>query len=131
MESVYLHRPTALRSLRRLCQPSREASARQITRIEAQEQLPLSSWFDKLVCMKEKTIGAFEAKTHLSRLLAEVEAGQSISITKRGKVVAQLVPPPSQRADAAALLARLQAFRARTKHGKGPLRELIDEGRRR
>ena len=81
--------------------------------------------------MTEKTVGAFAAKTHLSRLLDEVRSGQTISITKRGKVVAQLVPPPSQRADAAALLDRLHAFRAQTKQGKESLRELIDEGRRR
>lgn len=31
-----------------------------------------------------------EAKTHLSRLLAEVEAGGSIVITRRGKPVAKL-----------------------------------------
>ncbi len=31
-----------------------------------------------------------EAKTHLSRLLAEVEAGGSVIITRRGKPVAKL-----------------------------------------
>lgn len=31
-----------------------------------------------------------EAKTHLSRLLAEVEAGGSVVITRRGKPVAKL-----------------------------------------
>ena len=33
-----------------------------------------------------------EAKTHLSRLLAEVEAGGSVVITRRGKPVAKLEP---------------------------------------
>lgn len=33
-----------------------------------------------------------QAKTHLSRLLAEVEAGGSITITRRGKPVATLEP---------------------------------------
>lgn len=36
------------------------------------------------------TIGAFEAKTHLSELLDKVQAGQSFTITKRGKVIAEL-----------------------------------------
>ena len=38
-------------------------------------------------------VGTFEAKTHLSQLLDRVEEGQSIYITRRGKRVAQLVPP--------------------------------------
>ncbi len=38
------------------------------------------------------TIGAFEAKTHLSELLARVEAGEQVTITKHGRPVARLVP---------------------------------------
>jgi prevent-host-death family protein len=42
--------------------------------------------------MKTKnTVSAFDAKTHLSRLLREVQDGSSITITKRGKPVARLV----------------------------------------
>ena len=37
-------------------------------------------------------IGADEAKTHLPRLLREVAAGQSFTITLRGKPVAELKP---------------------------------------
>ncbi len=39
-----------------------------------------------------KTIGAFEAKTHLSALLEKVARGESFLITKRGKPVAALSP---------------------------------------
>lgn len=39
-----------------------------------------------------KSIGVHEAKTHLSRLLQHVEAGEEISITRRGEEVARLVP---------------------------------------
>ncbi len=39
------------------------------------------------------TVGAFEAKTHLSRLLREVQAGQHFVITQRGKPVAEIRPP--------------------------------------
>ena len=39
-----------------------------------------------------KTLGSFEAKTRLSSLLDEVERGQEIVITKRGRPVARLVP---------------------------------------
>jgi len=39
-----------------------------------------------------RTIGSYEAKTHLPRLLDEVASGETITITKRGKPVARLVP---------------------------------------
>jgi len=39
-----------------------------------------------------RTIGSYEAKTHLPRLLDEVAAGETITITKKGKPVAKLVP---------------------------------------
>lgn len=39
-----------------------------------------------------------QARERLSRLLAEVEKGQTVTITRRGQVVAQLVPPPPQQA---------------------------------
>ncbi len=38
------------------------------------------------------TLGAFEAKTHLSELLVAAEAGAPITITRRGKAVAVLSP---------------------------------------
>nr|MBA3415913.1 type II toxin-antitoxin system prevent-host-death family antitoxin [Chloroflexia bacterium] len=44
-----------------------------------------------------KSVGAYEAKTHLARLLAEVAEGETITITKHGTPVAQLVPPPNAR----------------------------------
>jgi prevent-host-death family protein len=37
-----------------------------------------------------KTVNVHEAKTHLSRLLAEVEAGEEIVIARAGKPVARL-----------------------------------------
>lgn len=41
-----------------------------------------------------KSVGVHEAKTQLSRLLALVEAGEAVEITRRGVVVAILTPPP-------------------------------------
>ena len=38
-------------------------------------------------------VGVHEAKTHLSRLLERVAAGEEIEISNRGRVVARLVPP--------------------------------------
>jgi prevent-host-death family protein len=42
--------------------------------------------------MKTTTIGAFEAKTHFSELLAKVHEGALFIVTKHGKPVAQLGP---------------------------------------
>jgi prevent-host-death family protein len=41
---------------------------------------------------KPTTVGAFEAKTHLSALLDRAEKGETITITKHGRPVARLVP---------------------------------------
>ncbi len=38
------------------------------------------------------TVGAFEAKTHFSALLDQVENGEQVLITKHGRAVAQLSP---------------------------------------
>ena len=38
-----------------------------------------------------KHVGIFEAKTHLSALLDEVEKGSEVTITRHGKPVAKLV----------------------------------------
>jgi prevent-host-death family protein len=42
--------------------------------------------------MKAKTIGAFQAKTHLSEVLERVHKGQVYHISKRGHPVAELRP---------------------------------------
>lgn len=42
--------------------------------------------------MADMTVNVHEAKTHLSRLLAQVEAGERILIARAGKPVAALVP---------------------------------------
>lgn len=39
-----------------------------------------------------KTVNIHEAKTHLSRLLEAVEAGESVTIARAGKPIADLVP---------------------------------------
>lgn len=58
--------------------------------------MPRLNWLYQLAYPMDGTmpteIGAFEAKTHLSRLLREVEGGRSYTITVRGRPVADLVP---------------------------------------
>ena len=54
--------------------------------------------------MPASTVGVHEAKTHLSDLLRRVEAGETVTITRRGEPVAELRPP-----DAAVCRSRLSA----------------------
>ena len=79
-----------------------------------------------------RTVGAYEAKTHLPRLLDEVAKGESITITKRGVPVATLVPPDTGRPspkEAVAAMLRWQREHHLTLGGLS-IRELIEEGRR-
>jgi prevent-host-death family protein len=78
-----------------------------------------------------KTVGSYEAKTHLPRLLDEVAGGETIIITKHGVPVATLAPVRADRADAAAAAIELRAFGARHPLRGLKIRDLIDEGRRR
>lgn len=76
-------------------------------------------------------IGAYEAKTHLPRLLKLVARGEKIIITKHGVPVATLQPPDTvKRAPVREVIEQLREFR-RNKLLDGPtLKELIEEGRR-
>ena len=78
-----------------------------------------------------KSVGSFEAKTHLSRLLSEVERGESITITRNGIPVARLVPvrddTPDRRGQ---VIERIKTLRKGRTLGGMKVRELIDKGRR-
>jgi prevent-host-death family protein len=77
-----------------------------------------------------RTIGAYEAKTHLPRLLDEVEKGERVTITKHGRPVAILVPPgPASSVDADALMRWMREFRKAHRLEGVTIRELIDDGR--
>jgi prevent-host-death family protein len=78
-----------------------------------------------------KKVGAYEAKTHLPKLLERVTKGERITITKHGVPVAVLQPPESTRkVEPKQVIAELRKFRQ--KHSlKGVLiRDMIEEGRR-
>jgi prevent-host-death family protein len=78
-----------------------------------------------------RSVGAYEAKTNLGRLLDEVAGGETIVITKHGVPVAKLVPPNASRSDVAGAIDDLRALRRHIKPlGDVTLRELIEEGRR-
>ena len=78
-------------------------------------------------------IGAFEAKTHLSRLLDEAEKGEVFTITKRGRPVARLMPPaPPDRERAVRAVRNIRALR-REIGWSGTVEEILalrDAGRR-
>ncbi len=78
------------------------------------------------------TVGAYEAKTHFSKLLERVEAGEELTITRHGSPVARLVPVRRR----ATPQQRRMAIDAMRKLAKGlrlrglKVRDLIAEGRR-
>jgi len=77
-----------------------------------------------------RTIGAYEAKTHLARLLEEVAGGETITITKHGVPIAELRPAPvTSRRRPAEVIAALRKARRGVTLGTVGLRTLIDEGR--
>jgi prevent-host-death family protein len=77
------------------------------------------------------TVGAFEAKTHLSSLLERVERGEEVLITRHGKAIARLVPAAvADRARVDEAIARLKTLRAGSSLGGLSWKELRDEGRR-
>lgn len=75
------------------------------------------------------TIGAYEAKTNLSRLLDEVEAGQTVTISRHGREVARLVPVLRRR-DPQDVIAALMQARVGVRRGTDDVRSMIEEGRR-
>ena len=106
-----------------------------------------------------QTVGAYEAKTHLPKLLEQVAMGEAITITKHGVPVALLTPIPhvvesnvdvdvalmsiaplgvlTQRAgrlnrnqDLASIVADLRALKREISLGGLTIRELMEEGRR-
>jgi prevent-host-death family protein len=80
-----------------------------------------------------KCVGCYEAKTHLPRLLGQVEKGETITITKHGRPIAKIVPATDAKQSVVVLVEEMLAFRDEN----GPLlgddltiRDLIEEGRR-
>lgn len=77
------------------------------------------------------TVGAFEAKTHLSNLLEQVMAGEEVLITKHGKPVARLVPEVSaNKSKIDDAISRLKSARKGVRLDGLSWQELRDEGRR-
>jgi prevent-host-death family protein len=79
-----------------------------------------------------KSVGAFEAKTHLSALLDRVAKGEKITITRHGVPAALLVPAAETEARLShqEIIEGMRALRKRVKPGKMTVRDMVNEGRR-
>jgi len=85
--------------------------------------------------MSSKTVGSFEAKTHFSQLLKEVEEGTVVHITRRGKAVAVIAPEGYEKELAALrsldrISSRRKRISGREKLTTREIREFRDQGRR-
>jgi len=78
------------------------------------------------------SVGAFEAKTHLSELLDRVSRGEKITITRHGVPAAMLIPVKEMEAKLTheEIVDGMRKLRKRTKSGTLGVREMVAEGRR-
>ena len=81
-----------------------------------------------------KVVGAFEAKNKLGQLLDLVERGEEVTITRRGKDVARIVPAHSRpgRDEARATIQRIRERAEAAKLGRfnwAEWKAYRDEGR--
>ncbi len=80
-----------------------------------------------------ETIGAFDAKTHLSSLLERVARGEKFTITRHGVPIATLLPvspDAHDRRTTPEIAAEFRKIRKRVRPGPASIREMIEEGRR-
>ena len=79
-----------------------------------------------------REISASEAKARLPQLLDEVERGETVVITRRGRAIARLVPEAERRrADIRATIEDIKALRRHMpKLSATEIRTLIEEGRK-
>jgi len=76
-------------------------------------------------------IGAYEAKTHLPKLIEQVREGEDVIITKHGMPVAVLKGyAADEQVNTGAVIKKLYALRNNNSLGGLKLRELIEEGRK-
>lgn len=84
------------------------------------------------------TVSAFEAKTHMGKLLDRVAAGEEIVITRHDKAVARIIPQESVSDESLRdTVSGLRALRARIARRKGfrpltvaEIKSAVTEGRK-
>lgn len=77
-----------------------------------------------------RSIGAFDAKTRLGDLLDRVEHGEAITITRRGRPVARIVPVTPDGEDAQRAAEELRELRRANRLDGLDWKAMRDEGRR-
>ncbi len=65
---------------------------RRLPTIIIKDRFFYQNYYNKLVGYMERSMSAFDAKTHFSKILDRASKGEEILITKRGKVTAKIVP---------------------------------------
>lgn len=79
-----------------------------------------------------RDIQASDAKAHLPQILDEVERGETVRITRHGRVIARIVPEAGRRSQAE-IDEAIAGIKALRKHaGKASVEEILsmrDEGR--
>jgi prevent-host-death family protein len=78
------------------------------------------------------TVGAFDAKTHLSTLLDRVATGERITITRHGVPAAMLVPigEAAGKLTHEEIVRGMRTLRARVKPDDMSVRDMVNQGRR-
>ena len=78
-----------------------------------------------------ENVGAYEAKTHLPKLLERVMKGERITITKHGVPIAVLQPADTwKEGNIQFVISEIRGFGKKHNLGGLTLRHMIEEGRR-
>lgn len=78
-----------------------------------------------------ETVGAYEAKTNLGKLLDRVMNGEKFTITKHGVPVAVLQAPlPLRKKDPLKVISEIKQYRQKHTLGSNRIKDMIEEGRR-
>ncbi len=80
--------------------------------------------------MSDRSVGVYDAKSSLTKLLSDVQKGDTVTITKHGKPIARLVPVvEEQQQKASEAIEALRTFHRGRKLDGLSIRDMIDEGR--
>lgn len=77
------------------------------------------------------TVGAYEAKTHLPKLLDRVAKGERIIITRHGSPVAVLQPADKEKQiDVGSVIQKMRRLRKSNRLNGLAIKEMIEQGRK-
>jgi len=72
-----------------------------------------------------------EAKKRFSEILERAARGERVGLTKEGKIVAIIGPPPDETAELQSIFKKIERIRRRSKKVPGvTVKSLIEEGRK-